>query len=125
MPSFRILSKGDCEDNLVIWGGEFGRTNCQGKFNGTNFGRIIIPEFLNLACRGGFNLSTYGQRRVLYSVAEGGVHVHDFTPILHLLGIDHERLTFQLSGSPFSPDRCALHAVKPIFLNAQPKATQI
>jgi hypothetical protein len=60
---------------------------------------------------------TYGQSDdYSYSVAEGGVHVHDFhATILHLLGIDHERLTFKYQGRYFRLTDVHGHAVKPIM----------
>ena len=108
------------EDTLVIWGGEFGRTNyCQGKFNETNFGRDHHPRnFSTWFAGGGIKPgTTYGQSDdYSYSVAEGGVHVHDFhATILHLLGIDHERLTFKYQGRHFRLTDVHGHAVKSIL----------
>ena len=93
-----LKQRGLLKDTLVIWGGEFGRTNyCQGKFNGTNFGRDHHPRnFSTWFAGGGIKPGmTYGKSDdYSYSVEEGGVHVHDFhATILDLLGIDHERLT--------------------------------
>ena len=115
-----LKQRGLLEDTLVIWGGEFGRTNyCQGKFNGTNFGRDHHPRnFSTWFAGGGIQPgSTYGQSdEYSYSVAEGGVHVHDFhATILHLLGIDHERLTFQYQGRHFRLTDVHGHVVKPIL----------
>ena len=61
--------------------------------------------------------TTYGQSDdYSYSVAEGGVHVHDFhATILHLLGIDHERLTFKYQGRHFRLTDVHGHTVKPII----------
>ena len=94
------------DDTLVIWGGEFGRTNyCQGKLNGNNFGRDHHPRCFSLwMAGGGVKAGTaYGSTDPLgYNVQKDPVHVHDFhATILHLLGIDHERLTFKYQGRRF------------------------
>ena len=115
-----LKQRGLLKDTLVIWGGEFGRTNyCQGKFNSSNFGRDHHPRnfstwFAGGGVKGGL---TYGQSDdYSYSVAENGVHVHDFhATILHLLGIDHERLTFKYQGRYFRLTDVHGHVVKPII----------
>ncbi|MEE2684954.1 MAG: DUF1501 domain-containing protein [Planctomycetota bacterium] len=98
-----LKQRGMLEDTLVIWGGEFGRTNyCQGKLNPNNFGRDHHPRCFSLWMAGGGvkGGTSYGQTDpYCYNVAEDGVHVHDLhATILHLLGIDHERLTFKHQG---------------------------
>jgi len=90
------------EDTLVIWGGEFGRTNyCQGKIS-TNFGRDHHPRCFSMwMAGGGIKPGTvYGETDELgYNVVRDGLHVHDLhATILHLLGIDHERLTYKFQG---------------------------
>lgn len=100
-----LKQRGLLDDTLVIWGGEFGRTNyCQGKLS-SNFGRDHHPRCFSLWMAGGgirpgtsFGMTDeYG-----YNVAENGVHIHDLhATILHLLGIDHERLTFKHQGRWF------------------------
>ena len=51
-----------------------------------------------------------------YNVAENGVHVHDFhATILHLLGIDHERLTYKYQGRHFRLTDVHGHVVKPVI----------
>ncbi|MBT6154362.1 MAG: DUF1501 domain-containing protein [Planctomycetaceae bacterium] len=91
------------KDTLVVWGGEFGRTNyCQGKLTKTNFGRDHHPRCFSMWMAGGGVKPgiTYGQTDAYsYNIAENPVHVHDLqATILHLLGIDHERLTFKHQG---------------------------
>ncbi len=91
------------KDTLVIWGGEFGRTNySQGKLTATDYGRDHHPRcftmwFAGAGVRAG---TTYGATDEFgYNVAENGVHVHDVqATVLRLLGIDHERLTFTFQG---------------------------
>ena len=101
-----LKQRGLLEDTLIIWGGEFGRTNyCQGKLNGENFGRDHHPRSFSLWMAGGGIKGgvTHGETDPLgYNVATDGVHVHDFhATILHLLGIDHQRLTYKYQGRRF------------------------
>jgi uncharacterized protein (DUF1501 family) len=97
-----LQQRGMLDDTLVVWGGEFGRTNyCQGKLT-TNFGRDHHPRcFTAWMAGGGIKGGTvYGETDEFgYNVASDGVHVHDFqATILHLLGIDHEALTYKFQG---------------------------
>ena len=115
-----LKQRGMLDDTLVIWGGEFGRTNyCQGKFNKDNFGRDHHPRnYSTWFAGGGIKPGiTYGQSdEYSYNVEYGGVHVHDFhATILHLLGIDHERLTFKYQGRHFRLTDVHGHVVKPIL----------
>jgi len=115
-----LKQRGMLDDTLVIWGGEFGRTNyCQGKFNKDNFGRDHHPRnYSTWFAGGGIKPGiTYGQSdEYSYNVEDGGIHVHDFhATILHLLGIDHERLTFKYQGRHFRLTDVHGHVVKPIL----------
>ncbi|MEC7863222.1 MAG: DUF1501 domain-containing protein [Verrucomicrobiota bacterium] len=101
-----LKQRGLLDDTLVIWGGEFGRTNyCQGKLNGNNFGRDHHPRCFSLwMAGGGVKAGTsYGSTDTLgYNVQKDPVHVHDFhATMLQLLGIDHERQTFKYQGRRF------------------------
>ncbi len=95
--------RGLLDDTLVVWGGEFGRTNyCQGKLTHDNFGRDHHPRCFTIWMAGG-GVSpglTYGESDPYgYNLAANGVHVHDFqATLLHLLGIDHLRLTYKHQG---------------------------
>jgi hypothetical protein len=98
-----LKRRGLLEDTLVLWGGEFGRTNySQGKLTPTDYGRDHHPRcFTAWAAGGGFKPGlSYGQTDEFgYNVAVDGVHVHDFhATVLHCLGIDHERLTYKHQG---------------------------
>ena len=98
-----LASRGMLDDTLVVWGGEFGRTNyCQGLFNASNFGRDHHPRCFTIWLAGGGikHGITYGQTcEYGYNIVQDGVHVHDFhATLLHLLGIDHERLTYSFQG---------------------------
>ncbi len=91
------------DDTLVIWGGEFGRTvYSQGKLTETGFGRDHHPRCFTLWIAGGGIKKgfVYGETDELgYNVVSDPVHIHDFqATVLHLLGIDHERLTFRHQG---------------------------
>jgi hypothetical protein len=98
-----LKQRGMLDDTLVLWGGEFGRTNySQGKLTATDYGRDHHPRcFTVWAAGGGVKPGiTHGTTDPFgYSVATSGVHVHDFhATILHLLGVDHERLTYKHQG---------------------------
>ena len=99
-----LAQRGMLDDTLVVWGGEFGRTNyCQGLYKpGLDFGRDHHPRCSTIWMAGGGVKPglTYGTTCELgYNVVENGVHIHDFqATLLHLLGIDHERLTYRFQG---------------------------
>ncbi len=98
-----LRSRGLLEDTLVVWGGEFGRTAySQGKLTATNYGRDHHPRCFSMwLAGGGVRAGTsYGATdEYSYNIVENPVHVHDLNAtILHLLGIDHERLTFRYQG---------------------------
>jgi hypothetical protein len=101
-----LKRRGLLSDTLVIWGGEFGRTNyCQGKLTRDDFGRDHHPRCFTMwmaggGVRGGIS---YGETDPYgYNIAENPVHIHDLqATLLHLLGIEHERLTFRYQGRRF------------------------
>jgi len=101
-----LKQRGMLEDTLVVWGGEFGRTvYCQGKLTRTNYGRDHHPNcFTYWLAGGGVKAGfSYGQTDdYSVNVVENPVHVHDLqATILHLLGIDHEQLTYRYQGRYF------------------------
>jgi len=101
-----LRERGLLDDTLVVWGGEFGRTNySQGKLTATDYGRDHHPRCFSIwLAGGGVKAGTvYGATDEFgYSVVEDGVHVHDFhATLLHLLGVDHERLTHLFQGRRF------------------------
>jgi len=102
-----LKARGLLDETLVIWGGEFGRTPfLQGNLNDRpKWGRDHHPYAFTLWMAGGGVKSgiTYGESDEFgMSVAKDPVHVHDFqATLLHLLGIDHERLTFKFQGRYF------------------------
>jgi hypothetical protein len=99
-----LKMRGLLDDTLVIWGGEFGRTPfIQGDFNDRpKWGRDHHPYAFTLWMAGGGVKPgyTHGETDELgFNVAKDGVHVHDFqATLLHLLGIDHEKLTYKFQG---------------------------
>ncbi len=101
-----LKQRGLLEDTLIIWGGEFGRTNySQGELTTTNFGRDHHPKCFTLFMAGaGVKKGlVYGATDDFgYNIVENPVHIHDFqATIMHLLGVDHERLTYKYQGRNF------------------------
>lgn len=102
-----LKQRGLLDDTLVIWGGEFGRTPfIQGNINDRpRWGRDHHPYAFTVWLAGGGIKSglTYGASDDLAMTAvDNPVHVHDFqATLLHLLGIDHERLTYRFQGRYF------------------------
>jgi hypothetical protein len=91
------------KDTLVVFAGEFGRTvYCQGNLTAENYGRDHHPRcFTALLAGGGVQGGIeHGKTDDFsYNVVEDGVHVRDLhATMLHLLGIDHSRLTFPFQG---------------------------
>ena len=98
-----LKRRGLLDDTLVVWGGEFGRTAySQGKLTATDYGRDHHPRcFPMWFAGGGIKPGTvYGKTDDFgYNVAENPVPVHDVqATLLHLMGIDHERLTYKFQG---------------------------
>ncbi len=98
-----LKQRGMLDDTLVIWGGEFGRTNySQGQLTEVNYGRDHHPRCFSIWMAGGGIRPgiVYGATDTFgYNIAENPVHVHDFqATVLHLMGVQHERLTFRHQG---------------------------
>ncbi len=118
-----LRRRGMLDDTLVVWGGEFGRTAyCQGKLTAENYGRDHHPRCFTVWMAGGGVKPgiTYGQTDELgYNIADaegnplrplptadvrtpGTMHIHDLNAtMLHLLGIDHTKLTYRYQGRDF------------------------
>jgi arylsulfatase A-like enzyme len=98
-----LKQRGLLDETLVVWGGEFGRTvYCQGPLSTADYGRDHHPRCFTIWMAGGGikpgithgATDDYG-----YNITEGPVHVHDLhATILHCLGIDHTKLTYQYQG---------------------------
>jgi hypothetical protein len=116
-----LKQRGLLEDTLVIWGGEFGRTPfLQGDINNRpRWGRDHHPYTFTVWMAGGGVKPgmTYGESDDIgFNVARDPVHVHDFqATLLHLLGIDHERLTYKFQGRHYRLTDVHGHVVKPIL----------
>ncbi len=114
-----LKQRGLLDDTLVVWGGEFGRTNyCQGKIS-AGFGRDHHPRcFTAWLAGGGIKPGVvHGETDEFgYNVARDGVHIHDFhATLLHLLGIDHERLTYKFQGRRYRLTDVHGHVVKDLL----------
>ncbi|MEP0132171.1 MAG: DUF1501 domain-containing protein [Eudoraea sp.] len=101
-----LKQRGMLEDTMVIWGGEFGRTNySQGQLTPDNFGRDHHPKCFTIFMAGagikkGITLGATDDFG--YNVVQRPVHVHDFqATLMHLLGVNHEKLTFKFQGRRF------------------------
>jgi len=97
-----LKQRGLLDETLVIWGGEFGRTNyCQGKLSDTNYGRVHHPRAYSIwMAGGGVKPGVFGETDEFgYNIIKDPVHIHDFhATVLHLMGLDHEKLTFKHLG---------------------------
>jgi hypothetical protein len=101
-----LKQRGMLEDTLVVWGGEFGRGVAgQGDYSSIEAGRDHHPRSFTMFMAGGGVKAgfSYGSTDDFsFNVAENPVHVHDLqATIMHLLGIQHERLTFRYQGRDF------------------------
>lgn len=101
-----LKQRGMLDDTLVIWGGEFGRTPMNEERNGSKFlGRDHHPHAFTIWMAGGgvkrgFTLGATDE--LGYQVVEDPVHVHDFqATVLHLMGLDHTKLTYRFQGRNF------------------------
>ena len=115
-----LKERGLLDDTLVIWGGEFGRSiYSQGTLTDTNYGRDHHPRCFTMwmAGAGVKPGMSYGVTDdFCYNVAENPVAVHDLqATILHLSGIDHERLTYFHQGRRFRLTDVHGHVVKDIL----------
>jgi hypothetical protein len=115
-----LKQRGLLKDTLVVWGGEFGRTNySQGKLTATDYGRDHHPRCFTmwLAGAGIKPGMSYGSTDEFgYNVAENPVHVHDIqATILHLLGIDHTKLTYKFQGRYYRLTDVHGELIKPIL----------
>jgi len=98
-----LKQRGLLDETLVIWGGEFGRTNyCQGDLSKDNYGRDHHPRcYTMLMAGGGIKPGViYGESDEFgYNITKDPVHVNDFhATILHLMGLNHEKLIFKHLG---------------------------
>ena len=115
-----LKQRGLLEDTLVIWGGEFGRTAySQGKLTEANYGRDHHPKCFTMFMAGagvkkGYSFGSTDEFG--YNITSNPVHVHDFqATVLHLLGINHEQMTFKHQGRRYRLTDVHGHVVKDIL----------
>ncbi|MFV0446557.1 MAG: DUF1501 domain-containing protein [Planctomycetaceae bacterium] len=102
-----LRQRGLLDETLIVWGGEFGRTPFREGRTAKSavLGRDHYPDCFTMWMAGGGvkGGSEYGQTDELgFGVVENGVHVHDLqATLLHLLGFDHERLTYRFQGRDY------------------------
>jgi hypothetical protein len=101
-----LKQRGLLDETLVIWGGEFGRTNfCQGAMKPDNYGRDHHPRCFSIWMAGGGIKPgiVYGETDEFgYNIVKNPVHVHDFqATVLHQMGLNHELLSYRYQGRRF------------------------
>lgn len=111
-----LKQRGLLEDTLVVWGGEFGRTNySQGTLTETNYGRDHHPKCFTMFMAGGGVKPgfTYGETDDFgYNITKDPVHVHDLqATMMHLMGIDHTKFTHKHQGRRFRLTDVSGHVV--------------
>ena len=115
-----LKQRGLLEDTLVVWGGEFGRTNySQGTLTDTNYGRDHHPKCFTMFMAGGGVKPgfTYGETDDFgYNIAKDPMHVHDLqATIMHLMGVDHTKFTYKHQGRRFRLTDVSGHVVHDIL----------
>lgn len=116
-----LKQRGLLDETLVIWGGEFGRTNyCQGKILVDNYGRDHHPRAFSIWMAGGGVKPgiVHGETDEFgYNIIENPVHIHDFqATILHLAGIDHEKMVHKHLGRRYRLTDVSGKVVKEILV---------
>jgi hypothetical protein len=101
-----LQQRGLLDETLVVWGGEFGRTvYSQGQLTETNYGRDHHPRCFSIWLAGGGIKpgTSYGTTDDWsYNITENPMSVHDLhATLLHLLGVDHKKLTYKFQGRYF------------------------
>ncbi len=101
-----LKQRGMLDETLVVWGGEFGRSVfCQGRFTEQTYGRDHHPKCFTIWMAGGGVKSglSYGESDDFgFNITKNPGHIHDLhATMLHLLGFDHEQLTYRYAGRDF------------------------
>jgi hypothetical protein len=115
-----LKMRGLLDDTLVVWGGEFGRTTyCQGKLTATDYGRDHHPRCFTTWMAGGGIKGGYTHGATddfCYNITRDPVHVNDLhATILHLLGVDHTKLTYKFQGRHYRLTDVAGNVVTPVL----------
>jgi hypothetical protein len=115
-----LRQRGLLEDTLIVWGGEFGRTiYSQGMLSETSYGRDHHPKCFTIFMAGagvkkGFSYGATDD--YCYNITENPVHVHDLNAtIMHLLGVDHKKLTYRFQGRDYRLTDIHGHLIKNIL----------
>lgn len=116
-----LKQRGLLDETLVIWGGEFGRTNyCQGPLSADAYGRDHHPRAYSIWMAGGGIKPgvVYGETDEFgYNIVENPVHINDFhATVLHVLGLDHEKLIYKHLGRRYRLTDVAGHVVSDILV---------
>jgi len=101
-----LKQRGLLDDTLIVWGGEFGRTiYSQGALTETNYGRDHHPRCFTVLMAGAGVKKGYVHGETddfCYNIVKDPVHVHDLNAtIMHLMGVEHTRLTYRYQGRDF------------------------
>ena len=118
-----LKERGLLDETLVVWSAEFGRTpmgqGTGGSGEKTAIGRDHHKEAFTVWMAGGGTKPGHVHGRtddLGYGIADSPVHVHDFNAtLLHLLGMDHERLTYRFQGRKFRLTDVHGHVVKNVI----------
>ena len=115
-----LKQRGLLEDTLIVWGGEFGRTiYSQGKLTETNYGRDHRPRCFTIFMAGAGikkGMSYGATDDYCYNITENPVHVHDLNAtIMHLMGVNHKKLTYPFQGRDFRLTDIHGHLIKDIL----------
>ncbi|MFD1614132.1 DUF1501 domain-containing protein [Gelatiniphilus marinus] len=115
-----LKQRGLLEDTLVVWGGEFGRTNySQGTLTDINYGRDHHPKCFTMFMAGGGVKPgfTYGETDDFgYNIVKDPMHVHDLqATLMHLMGVDHTKFTYKHQGRRFRLTDVSGHVVNDIL----------
>jgi arylsulfatase A-like enzyme len=115
-----LKERGLLEDTLVIWGGEFGRTvYSQGVLTRSNHGRDHHPRCFSvwMAGAGVQKGHVHGETDDFsYNIVRDPVHIHDLNATaLHLLGLEHTRLTYKFQGRDYRLTDIHGSVIKPVL----------
>ena len=115
-----LKQRGLLEDTLIVWGGEFGRTiYSQGKLTETNYGRDHHPRCFTIFMAGAGikkGMSYGATDDYCYNITENPIHVHDLNAtIMHLMGVNHKKLTYPFQGRDFRLTDIHGHIIKDIL----------
>lgn len=115
-----LKERGLLDDTLIVWGGEFGRTiYSQGALSETNYGRDHHPRCFTIFMAGaGIKKgTTFGATDdYCYNITQDPVHIHDLNAtLMHLLGVNHERLTYRFQGRDYRLTDIAGNVVKGVL----------